>query len=236
MKILRYGGAIVLVVILMGLPGFSGERFHASIDFTLGSPRGEFGQNVDRAGLGGSGYFAYKFKNSPFSAGVSVAVLVYGSETRPELLDAAIPEVEVDVTTRNYILNCHFVFRVQPPAGDLRPYVEGLAGFHYLWTETGVYDQGCCNERIANSVNQSDIAWSFGAGCGVMWKVYAPPNREDRNPFAVYIDLGARFLKGGRAEYLREGSMYQEKGQLVYDVKMSKTDLITARLGLSFAF
>lgn len=153
-----------------------------------------------------------------------------------EFLDASIPKVEVDVTTRNYILMCHFVFRAQLPEGDFRPYVEGLAGFHYLWTETGVYDRGCCNERIASSVNFSDFAWSFGAGCGVMMKVYEYRKNSDRNPFAIFVNLGARFLKGGRAEYLREGSIYQENGQLIYDIKMSNTDLITVRLGLSFAF
>lgn len=236
MKILRDAAVIVLAVFLICLPGYSGERFHASADFTLGFPRGEFEQNIDRSGIGGSGYFAYKFKNSPLSAGASITVLVYGSETRPELLDEAIPEVEVDVTTRNYILMCHFVFRAQPQEGNFRPYVEGLAGFHYLWTETGVHDQGCCNERIASSVNLSDFAWSFGAGCGVMWKVYEPRQKNDRSPFAVFVDLGARFLKGGKAEYLREGSIRREDGQLIYDIQMSNTDLITARLGLSFAF
>lgn len=233
---LRISGALSLVVLLTCLPGYGGGRFLAGADFTLGFPLDEFKQNVDRAGIGGSGYFAYKFKNSPFSVGTSVTVLVYGSETRQELLDVAIPEVEVDVTTRNYILMCHLVFRAQPLEGNFRPYVEGLAGFHYLWTETGVYDRGCCNDRIANSVNLSDISWSFGAGCGVMMKVYEFREEGKRNPFAIYVDLGARFLKGGRAEYLREGSLYQEDGQLIHDVHVSNTDLITARLGLSFAF
>jgi hypothetical protein len=142
-----------------------------------------------------------------------------------ELLSASIPEVEVDVTTRNYILMCHLMLRAQPPEGAFRPYVEGLAGFHYLWTQTGVYDRGCCDDAIASSVDLSDFTWSFGAGCGVMMKVYESRDSGGRNPFAIYADLGTRFLKGGRAEYLRKGS-----------IKVSHTDLITARLGLSFTF
>jgi hypothetical protein len=235
-KTLGFRGAFVLAVLSMCLQGYSNERFQASADFTLGIPQGEFRQNVDRVGIGGYGYFAYKFKNSPFSAGASIGVLVYGSDTRAEFLSSSIPEVEVDVTTRNYILMCHFVFRVEPLEGDFRPYVEGLIGFHYLWTETGIYDQGCCNERIASSVNLSDFAWSFGAGCGMMMKVYENRKNNERNPFAIFVDLGARFLKGGKAEYLREGSIYQENGRLIYDIRMSNTDLITTRLGLSFAF
>jgi hypothetical protein len=236
MKMLRFVAAVILAFLSMGLQGFSDERFQASAEFTLGIPQAEFKQNIDRVGFGSSGFFAYKFKNSPFYVGASIGVLVYGSETRVEFLSPAIPEVEVDVTTRNYILMCHLVFRVQPPDGDFRPYVEGLVGFHYLWTETGVYDQGSSNERIASSVNLSDWAWSAGAGCGVMLKVYEKRQDYERNPFAIFVDLGARFLKGGKAEYLYEGSIFREKGQLIHEFKMSNTDLITARLGLSFAF
>jgi hypothetical protein len=236
LKILKLSGIFVLVALLMCQPGYSDERFRASADFNLGCPRGEFKQNVDRAGIGGGGYFAYAFKNSPFSAGASIAVLVYGCETRPELLNVTVPEVVVDVTTRNYILMCHFVFRVQPPEGSFRPYVEGLAGFHYLWTETGIYDQGCCNESIASSVNLSDWTWSFGAGCGVSMKIYEIKKNGDKDPFAIFVDLGTRFIRGGKAEYLREGSIRRDCNRLNYDVEMSDTDFVAARLGLSFAF
>jgi hypothetical protein len=236
MKIFKFSGILILFILLWHSPGYSVERFQVSADFTLGFPQGEFRQNVDRVGIGGSGYFAYRFKNSFFSAGASIGVLVYGSETRIELLSAAIPEVEVDVTTRNYILMCHLVFRAQPPEGKFRPYVEGLVGFQYLWTETGLYDRGGFDDRIAGSVNQSDWTWSTGAGCGLLVKVYEARKDRERKIFAIFIDCGARYLKGGKAEYLREGSIRHENGQLIYDIKMSHTDLITARLGLSFAF
>lgn len=226
MKIFKLSVILVLFILLWHSPGYSVERFQVSLHFTLGFPQGEFRQNVDKVGIGGSGYFAYRFKESPFSVGASIGVLVYGSETRIELLNAAIPEVEVNVTTRNYILMCHLVFRAQPPEGKFRPYVEGLVGFHYLWTDTGVYNQGCCYKKIASSVNQSDWTWSCGAGCGLLMRVYEIRKNREQKTFAIFIDLGARYLKGGKAEYLREGSILQ----------ISNTDLITARLGLSFTF
>ena len=235
MKRQRFSGVVILVV-LFCLPGYSDERFQASIHFSSGFPRGEFDQNINGAGFGGSGFFAYKFKNSPFSAGFSIGVLVYGSETRPELWDTNIPEVEVNVTTRNSILLCHLVFRAQPPEGKFRPYVEGLAGFHYLWTETGIYNRGAFYDRIASSVNQSDWAWSLGAGCGVSVILHESKKASGKNPFAIFVDLGARFIKGGKAEYLREGSIRRDGDQLIYDIRMSSTDLITAQLGISFAF
>ena len=226
MKILKLFFLFVLFGWLWPSPGYSFERFQVSADFALGFPQGKFGQHVDRVGIGGSGNFSYRFKNSFFSVGASIGVLVYGSETRVEFLSQAIPEVEVDVTTRNYILMCHLVFRAQPPRGKFRPYIEGLVGFHYLWTETGIYDQGCFNEEIASSVNQSDWTWSAGAGCGLSMMVYEIRKNRERNAFAIFLDLGARYLKGGKADYLREGFIRQ----------ISHTDLITARMGLSFAF
>jgi hypothetical protein len=225
-KIVHLSGILVLFVLLLHMPGYASERFHASADFTLGFPLGEFKQNMERIGIGGSGYFAYKFKNSPLSVGASFGVLVYGSETRRELLSAAIPEVEVNVTKRNSILMCHLVLRIQPPEGRLRPYVEGLIGFQYLWTETGVYDRGCCVERIASTVNQSDWTWSSGAGCGFLMKAYEEKKNRERDTFAIFVDLGARYLKGGEAEYLSEGSIHH----------ISRTSLVTVRLGLFFAF
>jgi hypothetical protein len=235
-KTRRYAGAFLLAFFSIWLRGYSGERFQAGVHFALGMPQGEFQTNVDRAGFGGSGFFVYRFKGSPFSAGVSLSVLVYGSETRAELLSFSIPEVQVDVTTRNYVLTSHFIFRVQPQEGGFRPYGEVLAGFHYLWTETGIYDQGWSNESIASSVDLNDLAWSFGAGCGVMMKVYETRKEGKRNPFALFVDLGARYLKGGKAEYLCGRSICQGNDRLIHDYGMSSTDLITARLGLSFVF
>jgi hypothetical protein len=235
-KILGFSGTLVLFVLFACLPGYSVEKFQAGADFTLGFPQGEFERNVNKIGIGGSGYFAYKFKKSFFSAGASIGVLVYGSETRKELLSLAIPEVVVNVRTSNNILMCHFMLRIQPPEGKFRPYVEGLVGFQYLWTETGVYDRGCCDEKIASSVNQNDWTWSSGAGCGLSMKVYDHGKNRERDTFAIFVDFGVRYLKGGKAEYLSEGSIRQEDGQLIYEIKMSHTDLITARLGLTFAF
>ncbi len=236
MKIFKFSGIFILFILLWHSPGYSSQRFLASAHFSLGFPQGDFKQNVDRIGVGGAGYFAYRFKNSPFSAGLSIGALVYGSETRPGLLDVSIPEVEVNVTTRNYILLCHFVFRVQPPEGKFRPYVEGLAGFHYLWTETGIYDQGWSQESIASSVNLSDWTWSAGAGCGVSVMLYEHRKIPDHSSFVMLVELGARFIKGGSAEYLREGSIHHVGDRLIYDVQMSSTNLIAAQLGLSFAF
>lgn len=229
-------GSLVLSVLIIGTLGYSGDKFQASVDFNLGFPQGVFKENIDRSGVGGSGYFAYKFKNSPFSVGLSFSVLVLGSQTRGEFFSPRIPEVEVDVTTRNYSLMGHLVLRVQSSKGKLRPYAEGLLGFTYLWTETGVFDQGWGNQAIASSVNQKDFTWSTGAGGGVLIRILETKRNSDKGNFGLCIDFGARYLLGGKAEYLSEGGITEDGGRLIYDIHLSRTDLLTTRIGLSFIF
>lgn len=232
----RYLGSLALIILLFGTLGYSGEKFQASADFTLGFPLGAFNENMERSGVGGSGYFAFKFKNSPFSAGMSFSVLVLGNQTRVESFSDEIPEVEVNVATRNYILMGHLVLRFQPPEGELRPYVEGLLGFNYLWTETGVYDQGWGDRAIASSVNQSDFTWSAGAGGGLMIRIYEKQRNREKGKFGIYIDVGVRYLLGGRAEYLSEGGIVEDEGRLVYEAHLSRTDLLATKVGLLFVF
>ena len=230
----RIFSALALVILLFGPLGHTREKFLAGADFSLGFPLGRFNDNIDRLGVGGSGYFAYKFKNSPFSAGLSFSVLVLGSQTRVELFSANVPEVEVDVATKNYVLMSHLVLRIQLPEGKLRPYVEGLLGFNYLWTETGVYDRGWGIREIASSVNHSDFTWSAGAGGGLLVEIYEKKKHREKGGFAIYIDFGARCLLGGKAEYLSEGGIILDNGQPVYDILLSRTDLITTRIGVTF--
>lgn len=231
---LKMIGAIALIALLFTSVGYAQTHFQAAINFTLAIPQNEFKDNVDQTGLGGSGYFTYKLPEVPLSVGLSLGFIIYGSETREEPFSSTIPDVLVDVTTRNYIFMCHLLFRLQPPEGNLRPYLDGLIGFNYLWTETGIYDQSSLgHSEIASSVHLDDFVISYGAGGGVMIRVY---EHEAKMPFSIYIELGARYLKGGKAEYMKEGSISQENGDVIYEISQSTTDLITAHIGVSFAF
>lgn len=227
---------LVFIVSLLTSLAYSEERFLVNASFNPSFPINDFRTNVQEVGLGGSGDFVYRFRGSPLSVGASFGLMVYGSESRQEWFSADIPEVMVDVTTRNYILMCHLLLRLQSPQGKIRPYLDVLAGFHYLWTETGVYDSGGFNREIASDVNFSDWTWSAGFGGGLMLPIYEKKREKKSGPFAVFLDLGARYLKGGQAEYLKEGSIIHENKRMTYDINESSTDLITIRAGLSFTF
>jgi hypothetical protein len=52
----------------------------------------------------------------------------------------------------------------------------------------------------------------------------------------VLVDFGVRSLKGGEAEYLKEGSITRQNGKVRYEAFKSETDMVTYHLGVSFDF
>jgi hypothetical protein len=211
-------------------------------NFTLGYPQNEFRQNVDRVTLGGMGHFLYRIPNTAFSLGAGLGFLIYGRDTREEAFSQTIPDVHVDVTTTNSIFMGHLLLRIQPARGPVRPYIDGLFGFSYLSTETSIKDQDHWNDdeddEIASTTNYDDFASRFGFGGGLMIRVYHVPKEkaELENLESVFIDLGVRMMRGGQAEYLKEGSILIEDSNVKYDVSRSTTDLLTVHLGVSFNF
>lgn len=237
MKTIEWIAICVLLISLTVSWGYAREPFQASAHFSLGFPQDEFKANVNQVGYSGIGHFAYNLRNSPFLVGVSLGILVYGSQTRQEQLSPMIPEVMVDVTTTNNIFLCHFLLRVQPQKGAVRPYLDGLLGFNYLFTETRIKDSGDIGyETIARSNIYNDLAFSYGVGGGLMVRLFSKQRNSGKGSFAMYIDTAARFLKGGRAEYLIEDSIRLEADQAVYDVHRSSTDLLSGYIGVSFSF
>ncbi len=203
--------------------------------FMLGFPQGEFKENVDRLGFGLSGEVLI-FNPSeilPFGFGLDVGYLNYGSESRQEPFNYRIPDVVVNVDRTNNLINFHLLFQIAPPSGDVRPYAELLFGGAYLWTETSVNSQG--DEEIASNTNFDDFAWNYGVGGGLLIRLYSPDQQEGSFQ-SLFLDLKVRYLLGTEAEYLKEGSVTIDNGNVYYDVTKSKTDLLITQLGVMFYF
>ena len=201
--------------------------------FTVALPKGEFDEKVENNGYGFTGQALFFMPSSPVAIGASLGGLIYGSESREEPFSMTIPDVTVDVETRNYILTGHAVLRLQPPSGPFRPYVDGVIGFHYLFTQTSIKSQA---ENVASDTNWDDGVLSYGGGGGIMFEILAGGAKRGSKPFKVYADIGARYLKGGEAQYLKEGSIRREDGRVLYDVEESKTDLLAIYVGVSVIF
>ncbi|WP_263784396.1 hypothetical protein [Salinibacter grassmerensis] len=109
------------------------------------------------------------------------------------------PRVPVEVSTNNNVVETHLSVRLQSRTGRFRPYVEGLAGFKYLFTRTTVGDddfgEDDLGDDIAGSTNYDDFALSGGAGAGVDVRVYQQPE-PGKTVRAVSVHLGVQYLLG----------------------------------------
>ena len=213
------------------------QRAEVGGNFLLGLPQNEFRDNVIDKGAGLSGNLGGFIENSPVMIGVDIGFLNYGSEGREEIFSETIPDVTVDVRTTNNILMLHGFVRIQPQKGSLRPYVEGLYGFKYLFTRTTIRDNWF-EDPIASSTNFDDLAASWGLGTGVDIKIWEGRRRGRHHKACdISLNLSTRYLWGSKAEYLKEGSITREPdGTLTYSVYRSRTDMLVPQFGLRFRF
>lgn len=231
-------GFIICLLLSLTLPGEAQSRFQTGIFFGLSSPQGDFSEYTSQHSYGGAINFTYNLPESIISLGVVLDYSIYGYESWEEPLSLTLADIWVDVSTYNAMFMGHFVVRLQPNKGYIRPYLDGLFGFKHLRTYTQVSDADSYDDdNIASTTHISDTALSYGAGAGIMLPLFISMNRQTRRSFfSISLDLGIRYLKGGRAEYLIEGAIESHSGRLIYNVSQSYTDLATVYLGLTFSF
>ena len=138
-------------------------RFQFGPKFLTGVPVGTFGNKVG-ASPGAAVDFTARVGQTPVFVGAAVDYLLYGTETRRVSVFPSVPEVLNDVNTTNNLIRTHALVRVQPPAGRVRPYAEGLLGFSYVYTRTSVNLGG--EGGGGATTHLGDFAPSVGAGGG----------------------------------------------------------------------
>lgn len=223
----------------------------AGIGFIMAFPQNTFRDTLDKYGYGINLYGAYAPSSfAPFAVGIDIGFMSYGNEdfTQP-LGGGALSRINVNIETNYNLVTGHTFLRLQPDLKFVLPYIEGLVGFHYLYTSSEVKSQSNnpADVPFASSTNYDDIALSYGIGGGLGIKLYSEkPEYKDgiMTNFggAIYLDMRVRYLIGGKAEYLKPGvSITNGKDANgndipVYSPSTSTTDLLTAQLGLSFRF
>ncbi len=237
---LKIGALVALLLFAMTpCPAEAQVRPELSIQPVVGIPQGGFADNVSRAGIGIDVMAGLRIQDTPALIGLDVAYMNYGIERRSEPFSRTIPDVTVDVRTTNDIILTHLLLRLQPEEGVLRPHVDGLFGFKYLFTSTRIEDRGSpTRDPVASSVNFDDFALSYGVGAGLDIRVfqYERENEARQAMRNIYLTMGARYLWGQEAEYLRRGSIERVDGDLRFDVRRSRTDLLNFSLGITLQF
>jgi hypothetical protein len=219
--------ACLLALLIGSATMVRAQEYQAGAYFTTLIPRGEFSQNVTNNGYGGGGQFLVRFGESPFLVGGDIGAVVYGSESHREPISTTIPNVQVRVRTSNNILLLHSLVRIQPHKGTIRPYVEGLIGMKHLFTRTSITDD-FDGDTIASDTDLSDTTLSYGFGGGLQVPIAAKG--------AVMLDGNVRYLRGGRANYLKKGSIREDNGRAFFDVLSSRTDVVSVQIGVTFRF
>jgi hypothetical protein len=229
-----------LLLLHQPFPASAQVRPAASLGLLVGQPSGDFADNVSDTGYGAVLTGGIQLPDSPVFLGVELGLLVYGHERRSEAFNTAIPDVRVDVVTDNSIFQSNFFLRLQPVNGKIRPYIDGVVGFKYLYTETAVQDtDGWAFDRIADYVNFDDWAFAYGIGVGAaitLWERGSEPASDKVQVNGVHLDLGLRYMLGTEAEYLKEGSIQRVGGQVTFVPERSTTDMMHPHFQIRVSF
>jgi hypothetical protein len=211
---------------------------------TVGLPRVGLRSNISGPGGGLHAYLGGWLGQTPLLLGVDAGILSYGRTTDEVPFSSTVgPRVPVQVTTNNNVLETHLSLRLQPRTGRLRPYVEGLVGFKYLFTHTEIEDDdfgGNLGDDVAGTTNYDDFAFSGGAGAGLDVRVYRQDNPA-KKVRTVSLHLGVQYLWGSEAEYLSEGDLVDENdnGRLdrsELDIRRSRTTFLQPQFGVTLQF
>jgi hypothetical protein len=228
-SILFQAGLSILLFVSCGSSSAQAQQFQFGLDVTTVVPTGDFSRNVTNNGYGVGGQFLVGLGKKPLFLGVDAAFATYGSDEHLESISETIPELRVKVRTNNNITLTHLLLRAQPRSGNVRPYADGLVGFKYLFTDTTILNDSS-EEELTSSKNLSDLVFSYGFGGGVQVRL----GRIGRGD--ISLDTKVRYLRGSRAEYLKEGSIRRENGLVFFDVLSSRTDVVTVQIGVTFRF
>jgi hypothetical protein len=226
---------VLWLALLLHLPvmATAQARFETGVSFTTGFPQGAFGDNLNSTGLGASFDGFVRIKSSPVFVGASLGFVVYSSETVHAPFSPTIP-VLVPVTAMNNGFMGSLIVRWQPGISwrsPVSPYVEAFGGFDHLWTQTTI---GESSGQVVTS-NLSDTAMTFGPGAGVsirMLEVFT----QGVPTFRMDLNVGARYVLGGSADYRRGPGTGGDDGAVVRGASRSRTDLLTLDVGFGFRF
>jgi opacity protein-like surface antigen len=210
------------------IPSEFERRSSGSIAFVQSRPLEGLRQNIG-FGYGANGAYQFRLDRAGvLSLRGDIGFLGYGQESFRVPLSSTIGgRIQVDVRTTNYLLPLSIGPQLQWPKGKIRPYANAGIGAQYFFTEStvdGVDDSD--GDNIASTKNYSDWTSTWVAGGGVYFPVYEKTT-------SVMIDLGVQYIAGGRARYLRPGSIQDlPNAQIAITPLESDTHLMLVRLGV----
>jgi hypothetical protein len=196
-----------------GLREVRGDAGAFGINLAVGAPQGDFAQNVDVAG----GIDAFGTVNlgagNPLGLRFEGAYLVYGSDH------------QFDLNTTYAIATLGVGPQITVGQGPMRLYGFGTVGFSYISAYSSFPD-GCGCYSYGSQTDFSDWTSSLQAGGGMLLTL------GRRTP--VSLDIGARYLYSGFANYVAPGDVQpQPNGDVVVYTSRARPNLTIVHFGVS---
>jgi hypothetical protein len=228
--------AMLFFTAVLSFGGSGSSRTLAGFSFGGLFPTGAFNDHVPQNGGGLGLFLGRRVGNAPVFLGFEISLNFYGYVHRHEYIEG-IPEVRLDVDTFNNIGQTLLFVRLQPRRGAVMTYVEGLAGISYLWTDTTISGHDFPWNEISSDTNFDAFTVAAGAGAGL--SIHLGRRRvqdPDRKRKDIFLDFKVRYMAGGRAEYLKQGSIVVEGNEFSYTTERSATSFITAQAAFLWFF
>ncbi len=229
------GIKVCMVLSCLFLPCFSGY-IPFNIDFVVGHPIKEFGDNIARPGFGVNLGIGINVWGAPVAAGLDVSWMTYAREKKEPTyqIDTSLVRMRQKISSK--IFSNHFYLRLESRKYKCFPYIEGVIGYKYLYTKSRfrVLEMDGLDD-ISFGVDDRDIyvkdfTFSYGFGLGLMFF------RDE----TFSVELGMRYLRGTEGEYinidesecLEENTADDGSVELSFSPYTSSTGMIVYMLGL----
>lgn len=222
----------------LGDPAVVRGQHQASGGYSGIEPRGAFDRNAD---TGHGFYMSYLYSPGPnrmVALGASLALEEYGATEFSMPLIPSEPATEADFLTMNSVALALGVIQLKAPAATFEPYLQGTLGYARFETVTTMNEFG----PLLPGLEHADGTWIWGGGGGLLVRLveWGEPESEG-DPWGrdrAYLDLGARYLRCGRVEYLEEGMLLTQEGRVDVDSRLRESEIeaIQVQVGMSFEF
>ena len=236
------------IIILFVISCLYSQNFGGNIGLIGQFPQGEFKDEGVTTGLG-LDINAMYYPVDELAFGLNLGGSIYDYSERQIPFSYYTDLITITEKTSNNIGFGHLFFRIIPFQGNIRPYFEGLFGAKNLYTTTELVNENCHDDegtdyddcQIAESTNASDNTLSYGFGGGLEIDLTTLKNEEGETNGALSFFINGRYLWGGEAKYLKEGSIQftdPQDGpvQTTFNWSESKTDLLQLTIGVSIYF
>lgn len=200
-------------------------RFDASVNGVYAQAVRDFGRYVDHGwGVDLAGMFRLD-RRGILALRADLTALEYGSETKRVPLSPTVGRILVDVTTSNTIFAASIGPELRVPVGPVRPFVNAAIAVTDFSTSSSVEGSNEENSSFASTENYDDATRAYRYGGGV----YVP---FARGRWTGGVTLGASYYAGGKASYLREGSIKDgSNGSISFEPIRSRTEFWVYNLG-----